>query len=193
MPRSSSLSSKAAPKDSDKMENQLSPDMLRDIKGPVSAGFSEWVLFVLLLTFLLAVLWFRKKKKAALSISVPQIPPKPCGEAALEKLLLARQNFNQFGDFKVFYSELSYLFREYLSGNYSLDAVEKTTSEIFNEMRKIGIERKICLEVRDILANCDLVKFAKFIPPKRQAEEDFEKTKVFIEKTKIKVDVAVTP
>lgn len=169
----------------DALGENASADLLKDIKGPVKVA-KVWIYglvgFLLLLGAVL--FWFYRLRGPSKKEEIRQIKPRrPAHEVALEKLEAALEEFAKKGDTKVFYSDLSYLFREYLSGRYDFDAMEKTTSEIFAAMRSMGIERKLGLQTREILESCDLVKFAKFIPPKKDLEADVDRAKKFIEST----------
>lgn len=166
----------------------LFPEMLKDIKPPVSVGFSILVLTAILMVFLMVLtLWLMKKRKRpATETALPSMPKRPADVIALEELELLLIQYRKTGDTKIFYSGLSNIIRKFLSERYQMDALEKTTSEIFAEMRNREVERKICLSAKEILSDCDLVKFAKFMPMEKQLEEDFQKAKLYIEAAKIK-------
>lgn len=164
------------------------PQMLRDIKDPVDAGINlrMWGILVLI-AFVLGAGWFILKRRKIINetSSIPAEPSRPPDQVALEKLETLIENFKKTGDVKIFHIELSNIYREYLSGVYFIDTLEKTTTEIFQGMRKNNIDRKICLEVKEILTNSDLVKFAKFIPSEKQIYLDFNAVKSFIEKQRM--------
>ncbi len=160
----------------------------RDIKGPVSAGMSPWVpaLIILAAGAVAAAYWFyRKNKKEGSVVSEPpKEPPRPSHETALEKLNAAMETYRKNPDSKVFYSEISLILRDYLGARYGMDAIEKTTAEIFYDMKHRGIEMKFCMSARDILSSCDLVKFAKFLPSEKDLEADWVRARQFVEDTK---------
>ena len=83
---------------------------------------------------------------------------------------------------------MSVIFRTYLSAQFSLDTLEKTTSEIFAEMRMSGVDRKIAQETRELLSASDLVKFAKFVPDAGNVSDEFERTKKLVLETAEKAE-----
>ena len=157
-----------------------SPDLLRDIKGPAAVYSLVPLAAAAFLALAFAAFWFFRNRRKPAGLP-PEAPPRPAHEIALERLEEARRRFERDGDAKIFFSELSLVFRSYLSARFRFDAVEKTTSEIFRGMRETGIDRKLCLEVKDILALSDLVKFAKFLPQSAEIIEQYGKVKAFIE------------
>lgn len=177
------------------IKEAVSPEMLKDIKPPIQIGLSSLMITLLVLAFVMALIaWiFWRHKKPAGMVPVSSVPAKPADESALEKLQLIFAQYKSSGDLKFFYSELSNILRDYLSQRYKIDALEKTTSEIFSEMRKIYVDRKICLQTKEILSICDLVKFAKFFPSEKQLEADYQRAKTFIEETKITIKTSAAP
>ena len=89
------------------------------------------------------------------------------------------------GLFKDYYSEISAIIRSYLEDRFALNAPEMTTEEFLNSLRDSGslsTERKEPL--KSFLNACDLVKFAKYLPPSSEVEAVFMTAKKFVEETK---------
>lgn len=174
------------------LNEPASPEMLKDIKPPVELG-SPWFWIALLIAILIvATVWIIvKHKKPAATAAFNAEPEKPADEWALERLQAILEEYRRTADDKKFYVELSNILREYLGRRYGMDALEKTTTEIFGEMRRENIDRKIALQVKEILSECDLVKFAKYRPAEKQLIEDFERAKQLIEDTRLKAAPAV--
>ncbi len=158
----------------------------RDIKGPVPAGMSPWVpgIIFLALAATAAVFWFLKKQKKFVNAEVSKEPPRPAHEIAFEKLSAAMESYRKNLDSKMFYSDLSLILREYLGARFGMDAVEKTTAEIFYDMKSQGLEMRFCMGARDILSSSDLVKFAKFLPTEKDLELDWARARQFVEDAK---------
>lgn len=166
------------------LQGPVSQSMLKDIKGPAGAGLPAWVWGLAAALIALAIglwLWRRRRTRTQEGVSVPAGPPRPAWETALEKLEAARGSYRSSGDVKTFHTDLSVILREYLSGQDGLDAMEKTTTEIYSDMRRKGMDRKRCEEVRGLLSDCDLVKFAKFSPAEKQLEEIFARARALVE------------
>jgi hypothetical protein len=158
-----------------------------DIKGPISSGAAIPVIILLILAVLAPVLvfWkriFRKKQKIAV-----EMQPWKAHEIAYAQLEeLRRKELLAKGMVKPYYSEISNILRHYLENRFSLKAPEMTTEEFFVYVRdysELGRERKDLL--KDFLVNCDLVKFAKHIPPDAEGEAAFDTTKKFVDQTKM--------
>ncbi len=165
---------------------EASPEELRDIKGPIQIS-NVWLWIVLALTALLliaaGIFFFRNKKNKTLADNLPAEPPRPLREVVFEKLDAARNEYRKSGKLKEFYIAISDILREYLGKRFGVESLERTTSEIFLEMKKRKVERMLCIESKDLLSQCDLVKFAKFAPLEPDVESDFRRIREFVEKT----------
>ena len=64
---------------------------------------------------------------------------------------------------KAFYSGITDALREYMSDRYGVSAMEMTTAEIFEDMKKSDAPAELLAEVRQLFELADFVKFAKFI------------------------------
>ena len=90
-------------------------------------------------------------------------------------------NLTEKGKIKEYYDKLSDIIRFYISRTYSVDGMEKTTTELYSMLKnKITPEQN--RELKNYLINCDFVKFAKLIPNQEEIRNDFNTAKNFIEK-----------
>ena len=64
---------------------------------------------------------------------------------------------------KAFYSGITDALREYISERYGIGAMEMTTSEIFDDMKKTDAPEELLREVRELFERADFVKFAKYV------------------------------
>ncbi len=162
---------------------------IRDIKPPVAYPLNFWFLLTIGVLLCLAVLsWFvfRKgsQRKSAKQLK-PAVPRRPAWEIALEELesLMAR-NLPASGQIKEYFSRLSDIVRYYIERQFDLRAPEMTTPEFLDAMNKT---RVLCAEhkqiLRDFLACCDMVKFAKYGPSEKEIEAAATMTKNFIMET----------
>ena len=69
---------------------------------------------------------------------------------------------------KAFYSGITDALREYISERYGIGAMEMTTPEIFEDMKKTDAPEELLREVRELFERADFVKFAKYVA----SEED---------------------
>lgn len=64
---------------------------------------------------------------------------------------------------KTFYSGVADTLREYMSRRYGIGAMEMTTAEIFDQMKKVDAPKELVREVNDLFVRADFVKFAKYV------------------------------
>ena len=144
---------------------------LADIKPIIEepAKWQDYLLYItgvgVLLLAIILVLLLRKKKVRQ---SLPPPPPiiLPPHEIALQKLeALKKQKLWQQGQVKEYHSELTYIVREYLENRFDIQALEQTTDEILEQLRKSDFDRALSEKLTSLLQTADLVKFAKAQPP----------------------------
>jgi len=161
-------------------------DDIRDIKKPVGISERSLVMYILCFIPLCFALYLfvveyknRKTEVSFFSEEVRKLPEELAYER-LEKLRaldLISQN-----RIKEFYFILSEIVRRYLSDRYGLPIIESTTSEAYKLLRPV--EKKYCSYIKEFLEDCDLVKFAKYIPEEAVIERSFNTAKEIIDLTK---------
>ncbi len=141
-------------------------DDIRPIKGPVSIGmtrFWTWVMGLLagaLLVFLIIKIVLRKIKEMGSAES-----RKPAHERVLIEIKrLKDKGYLEEKKYKEFYSELSDVLRLYLERTFKVEALERTTSELLEELKQKRFEATPLSQMKQVLEETDLIKFAKFIP-----------------------------
>lgn len=128
------------------------------------------------------VLFFKilKRRKAQ--------PPKTPYETAREALgNLKMRSLASKNDVKAFYEELSHIVRRYLEERFGLRAPEMTTEEFLikaKETDKLSREDKLLL--KEFLVHCDLVKFAKYGPSRKEIDSSLDSAEKLVESTKEK-------
>jgi hypothetical protein len=156
------------PKDWDKAM-ELEP--IKDIQKE-EWTFTEDVLPILMIVgavILLAVVgWFlyKKLKNNPDKQAIQRLIIQPPHIVAVEKLaVLKNKNLWQNGETKEYYSELSYILREYLEKQFNIPALESTTDELMSILSKRQLSDNLLENMQDLLQTSDLVKFAKVTPP----------------------------
>lgn len=159
---------------------------LRPLKGVV--GFRSWWPWLLGLgAVLLALagwwLWRRRKRRAAALrvAAAPAVPPERTAREALDELLAS--NLLEEGGMKLFYSQLSDIFRRYVEGRFQIPALDRTTAELLPELRRRDELKSILPEIRPFLDSCDLVKFAKYVPDADDVQTDVTRVRQFVDQT----------
>ena len=109
---------------------------------------------------------------------------KPPWEIALSELNeLARRKCVTAVEIKKFYTELSFILREYYEAMYKFPALENTTAEIMNYLKRIKEFKLHLTETQDFLIKSDYVKFAKHIPPSFEDEKEIGLVRNIVEAT----------
>jgi len=87
------------------------------------------------------------------------------------------------GQHKQHYVLLSEALRRYIERRYGIDAMERTTCEIVEAFRDAVVEEEHLVQIEDFLSECDLVKFAKYIPPMEVMAGAVDRAKGIVETT----------
>ncbi len=73
---------------------------------------------------------------------------------------------------KPYYGTLAQVVRRYLTERYAFPAVALTTSEMEERMARAGLDRWQARLVNGLLAECDSVHYAQYIPAQQRADHD---------------------
>lgn len=125
-----------------------------------------WILGALLAVLLGFALWFflkRRKPKVDENgepIKGPVMPPYDKAIGDLESL--KQQKLCQAGKVKTYYSGLTDIAREYIEGQFGVNAVEMTTDDILKEVEPLDFDATTFRNLKDTMELADLVKFAKY-------------------------------
>ncbi|WP_185140259.1 hypothetical protein [Proteiniphilum sp. X52] len=146
---------------------------LNDIKSVRKAPFVWtdylWILWILLgVLLVLGLIGFiiylvLKKKKKGYFFKPPEVLP--AHVRALNELdKLKAEKIWQQGREKDFYTRLTDVLRIYIYEREGINAMEMTSGEILNEIRKTTDVESAYENLKQILSTSDLVKFAKYKP-----------------------------
>lgn len=128
-----------------------------------------WIFWILLgVVLLLGLIGYiiylvLKKKKKGYFFKPPVVLP-PHVRAINELDKLKSEKIWLQGREKEFYSKLTDVLRIYISEREGINAMEMTSGEILNEIRKTFEEDSVYDNIKQILNTSDLVKFAKYKP-----------------------------
>lgn len=160
---------------------------IRGIRGPRSMPdyfyLSIFLAVVLLAIIAVLVILYIKQKKKQRDIIIPR---RPAHEIAYEALnALKNKDLAGTGKVKEYYFELSDIVRHYLENRFSLKAPEMTTEEFLYHLRETDQLRQDHKGLLgEFLSQCDLVKFAKYLPEKNEIESSFASAKGLVDQTK---------
>jgi hypothetical protein len=173
---------------------------IKDIKPPISLSLSfaeilPWLLGVVGLGVIgWLVYYIMKKRKKGESI-IPEAPPRPAHEIALESLRsLEAEKLWQRGKVKEYHSQVTDIVRMYIERRFHVAAMEMITDEIMSSQIIQRLEKSVSGSLREMLTLADLVKFAKLQPLAEENDKSLLQAKTFIELTwKPDIEVAQEP
>ena len=107
---------------------------------------------------------------------MPSAPTQdPFEQAELDLRELIARNLPGNGHTKKFYVLLSEIVKKILEAAYGIHTAEQTTIEIMDSLhRQSGIKQDSLEVVESFLLQCDIVKFAKYIPLKNENDHAAE-------------------
>ena len=142
---------------------------------------------IALICLILFVLWRRYQRIRALRI----LEKRPAHVIAYEELHeLKEEDLPHKGLVKEYYSRLSDIARHYLENRFLYRAPEMTTEEFLvsiKEAKELKKDQKKLL--KNFLSHCDMVKFAKYGPSKKEIDESYESAEELVDETKEEEDV----
>lgn len=161
-------------------------DLKGQIKYPITFGeIFSWVLLGLLIIVLAYVLFryikYRRENKDFFGHAIIKDPPHITALKELEKL--RNQKLWQNGKQKQFYTGITDTLRSYIESSFNVSAMEKTSSEILDELGDKKIDNRAFKALEELFQLSDLVKFAKYTPIEAENEEAIPKAVIFINST----------
>lgn len=143
-----------------------------------------WILAVLLLALAAFGIWYwRRHRKTKVDadgsiVRGPVIPPYDKAVGDLENL--RQQKLWQSGKVKEFYSSLTDIAREYIEGQFGVNAVEMTTDDILEEIKPLHFSQETYDKLKDTMEVADLVKFAKYSSSNLESENAMNSMTEFV-------------
>lgn len=162
---------------------------VKDVKDPLTIPL-DWKFILLIVLIVLVILaaayyFYRryKKKKAEQPVKkkIIRIPAHVRALSALDNL--ENEKLWQKGMVKEYHSRITGIIRGYFEERFNLPALELTTSEQIQQLRKVPGAEHILETTNEFLNNADLVKFAKFIPLPSVNEEMMKQAKEIVNNT----------
>jgi hypothetical protein len=170
---------------------------IKDVKEPLTIPL-DWkfilliVLIVLIVTAVSYYLYRRYKKKKAEQPVKKKIIKIPAHVRALKELdNLESEKLWQKGKVKEYHSNITGIIRGYFEERFNLPALELTTSEQMQQLKRVPSAENILNITNEFLNNADLVKFAKFIPLPSVNEAMMKQAKDIVNSTAPKEQVLV--
>jgi hypothetical protein len=139
--------------------------------------------FVFLLVLAGLFLWYRhrtKEKVLPVPITLPPLPHEWANQALDD---LAEKKLWQQGEVKEHYTFLTAILREYLERRYGIHALEQTSDEIIDQLRKRELSQTLLTDTEQLLSVADLIKFAKADPGMDLHAATIERVRSFVTQT----------
>lgn len=161
------------------------PGEIRDLKALDDVPTPPWMITTAIGAGVLALALLVGATKLVMR-RLRRRPPAPLAPhdqalAALEQLLEARLVEN--GQWKAHYERLATILREYLAARFAIPFLEHTTAEVVGMMRARDLEEWLCTDVRTVLEEADLVKFARLQVATERATAQVQAARSIVERT----------
>ena len=162
---------------------------MKNIKPPFSGPRSlfPYILAIFLTTPIIAALLFWYLRRRFRSPNLPPAVFLQCAphEIAHEQLSRIEElNLVAQGKMKAYHTETSQVIRQYIAARYSIPALELTTDDLLGRLSCEVVQGENLKLIRNFLTSCNLVKFAKYQPTKREAHERLDGARRIIDVTK---------
>lgn len=164
---------------------------LRDIKPPLEVAQSLLLYFIggaVVLGFIaVSIFLYIRKRTQTLSVSPEKENDTPLPhEVAYEQLAaIEASDWLKHGDMEMYHIQIAYVLREYICRRYQIPALELTTTALLHAMQHAQIGVSYVERVRQLLANCDRVKFASYRPEPSEAVARLSDARWIVDETKI--------
>ena len=162
---------------------------IRDIRGPLSIPIGVisilfWVLILLAIIGALTYAWRRRRRRPEAAPVVPQAPPRPAHEVALEALArIEASDMLVRGEVKEYHIAVSEVIRRYVEARFAVTALEMTTWEVLDGLERAGVDEDVRSRLRRFLDRCDMVKFAKVRPTSDASREVLSDGRALVQHT----------
>ena len=171
---------------------------IAEVTSPSSSHLWLWIVGIVALLLTAAALYFFvfRKKKLSAEEERKKLPP---FERAIQDLKdLQNSKYLIESKHKAYYTRLTDIVKEYLEDEVHILAKESTTDELLakiNNLQKTGklyLSTETINNLKRVLQNADLVKFAKSKPSDNNAEYDRETIENVVIKTKEAIPIVET-
>ena len=181
------------------MQSTLGGQNLRDIKPPLEVPQNPLPYFIsgtVILGFVAILVWYYLQKRCQpLPILVTDENDTPLAhEVAYEKLAaIEASDWLKRGDMETYHTQIAYVLRQYIDARYHIPALELTTTGLLQAMLRAEIAMPYVERTQQLLASCDMVKFATYRPELSDASTRIAETRWIVDETKSLVSSATTP
>lgn len=173
------------------MQSTLGRQSLRDIKPPLEVPQSLLFYFIsgaVILGLMAILVWYYvQKRRQALPVPVIDENDTPLAhEVAYEKLsAIEASDWLKRGDVEAYHTQIAYVLRQYIDARYQIPALVLTTTGLLQAMMRAEIAISCVERTQQLLANCDMVKFATYQPELSEASTRIADARWIVDETKV--------
>ena len=173
------------------MQGAVGGQNLRDIKPPLEVPQALLLYFIgaaVILGFITVSAWFYLRKRLeTLRVSEDEAVDVPLPhEVAYEQLaVIETSDLLKRADMEAYHTQIAYVLREYISARYQIPALELTTTALLHAMLSVEIGTQCVERVEELLASCDMVKFATYQPELSEASARIADARWIVDETKV--------
>ena len=161
----------------------------RPIKDVLHQGITAkeiipWAAIIVVTAGLVYLIIYLKKHRKPKEVVVKEKKKPTIPAIVTARAKLAEMKDNELWNnpkTKDYYTDLTDIAREYLEGQFEIDAVEMTTDEIMQAVNKLNLNDLTKDKLQETLITADFVKFAKASPTAEQNEQSFKDINFFVE------------
>ena len=169
---------------------------LYDIKPIMKSNTQiDFIFFGYILIFIAvicAVLYFKKQIFSFFSIQKLKVEYlTPYEKAVIGLTEIKKLNYLSDVDIKMYYSDLTFVLRNFIEEKIIKNALESTTKELVQKLsllktsKKLNFSNSTLKNIEDVFSRADLVKFAKYEPDAQSASIDLETLSKELENIKL--------
>ena len=169
---------------------------LYDIKPIMKSNTQiDFIFFGYILIFIAvicAVLYFKKQIFSFFSIQKLKVEYlTPYEKAVIGLTEIKKLNYLSDVDIKTYYSDLTFVLRNFIEEKIIKNALESTTKELIQKLsllktsKKLNLSNSTLKNIEDVFSRADLVKFAKYEPDAQSASIDLETLSKELENIKL--------
>lgn len=163
---------------------------IKEIKAKEPLPFSIYYKLIFsiisILILLLIIVWMFSKRKIDNQLKNnfnKNIHPYVIAKNKIELLKLKKPKSQK--EAGTFYSDLSFIVKEFIENQFFIKTIEMTTNEIKKNKNMIGFNKNEINEIIKVLERADLTKFAKVFPLENQLKSDLNVIQDFLDNQKI--------
>lgn len=149
-----------------------------------ATDYGLWILLALIVIGGSIFVYYKWLRKGKIPLLPKRKPIPPYNLAIRDLSQLKEEKLCERGEEKQFYTRLTDILRVYLAGRFGINALEMTSTQIMEALRKNEETRSSESKMQQILEIADFVKFAKVRPLPEDNKLAMDSAISFVENTK---------